>query len=230
VVEVQDAFFEGRYKTATELAARVLAQHPKEEDTYDMLLASHLALGQYEQVVSAAAQWVEACGVSLRQLLHALEAAYMLGNMDLVEDSAHKLCFLFESSKHDPVFVMGALLAAALATDFELPFPDCLAPADLLAGEVLREPLGWWLSGKLGRGYEFDLAGADEQTRDFYQCLRAMDGKSAEAVAALKDSQPVDATGLVARHLLYGAELRPNLLLSRVHPLFRKRLAEKSEG
>ncbi len=44
VVEVQDAFFEGRYKRAIELAARVLLQHPKEEDTYDMLLASHLAL------------------------------------------------------------------------------------------------------------------------------------------------------------------------------------------
>ncbi len=230
VTEVQDAFFEGRYRAAITMARGVLASHPREEDTYDMLLASLLALGEYAEVVSASASWVAVCGESLKQLLHCLEAAYMLGDVDLVEDMAHKLCFLFESSAHDSVFVMGALLAAALATDFELPFPDCLNAADLLAGDVLQEPVAWWLSAKLGRPYDYKIASADEQARDLYHCLRALDiATGEEDKAVLLQTPATDATGLVARHLICGAELRPNVPLSRVHPLFRKRLAEKRE-
>lgn len=151
VVELQDLYFEGRYRAAIELAGRIVARYTKEEDAFDILLASHLALQQYEDVIRCSVGWVAGCGESLKQLMHCLEAAYMLGNMDLVEDVAYKLCFLYESSSHDPVFASGALLAAALCVDFELSVPDCVELGDLLQGELLQEPLAWWLSCKTGR-------------------------------------------------------------------------------
>jgi hypothetical protein len=149
VTELQDCYFEGRYRAAILLAEKIVVAHPKEEDAYDILLASHLALEQYEDVIRSSVQWVAGCGESLKQLMHCLEAAYMLGNMDLVEDVAFKLCFLFESSDHDHVFASGALLAASLCVDFDLSIPDCVDLSALLQGELLQEPLAWWLSCKV---------------------------------------------------------------------------------
>jgi hypothetical protein len=95
VCDIQDAFFEGRYQTAIKLCKALLEQYDDEEDTYDMLLASHLgnrlvpsmrkgsflflARGEYEDVIVEAQIWVEKCGESLKQLVHLLEAAYMIG-------------------------------------------------------------------------------------------------------------------------------------------------------
>jgi hypothetical protein len=228
VVELQDMYFEGRYRASIEMATQIVGKYPKEEDAYDILLASHLALQQYDDVIRCSAQWVSVCGESLKQLLFCLEAAHMLGNMDLVEDTAYKLCFLFESSSHDHVFATGALLAASLCCDFELPIPDCIQLDDLLKGELLQEPLAWWLSCKTGRRYSFEEEKSDEQARDFYRCLRALeDGR--DAILELAQTAAVDSTGLVARHLLCGEPLSKNTMLTRVHPLFRKRLAEKNE-
>lgn len=228
IVELQDMYFEGRYRSSIELAEKILQTYTKEEDAYDILLASHLALMQYEDVLRCSGKWVAVCGESLKQLLFCLEAAYMLGNMDVVEDAAYKLCFLFESSSHDHVFAMGALLAAALCCDFDLPVPDCVDLNDLLKGELLQEPLAWWLSCKVGRRYAFQDERSDEQVRDFYRCLRALeDGR--DGVAELLQTVAIDSTGLVARHLLCGTPLSKNAMLTRVHPLFRKRLAEKNE-
>ncbi len=229
VVELQDLYFEGRYTAAIDLAEKIVGLYAKEEDAFDLLLASHLALQQHEKVLESSSRWAAQCGESLKQLMMCLEAAYMLGNMDVVEDTAYKLCFLFESSSHDHVFAMGALLAAALCVDFDMPVPDCVDLNDLLRGETLLEPLAWWLSCKIGKRYEFDVVKADEQTRDFYRCLRALEDRR-EGVAELMETAAIDSTGLVARHLLCGTPLSKNAMLTRVHPLFRKRFAEKNEG
>lgn len=229
VCRVQDAFFEGRYGECEGLALHVLRSWPRDEDVYDALLASLLAQERYGDVVERSVEWVRSCGESLRQLLHCLEAAYMLGDMEVVEEVAFKLCFLFESSGHDPVFAPGALLAAALSADFELPFPGCLAPDDLLRGDVLSEPVAWWLTRRLGRpAYAFD-AGGHEQAADLARCLRAFD-KGEDAAALLGPHAAVDATGLAARHLLLGAPLPSSFSRTRVHPLVRKRLAERDEA
>lgn len=42
VCDIQDAFFEGRYKTTIQKCKALLEKYDDEEDTYDMLLASHL--------------------------------------------------------------------------------------------------------------------------------------------------------------------------------------------
>jgi hypothetical protein len=69
---------------------------------------------------------------------------------------------------------------------------------------------------------------SDDQARDFYRCLRALeDGK--DAISELLQFAAVDSTGLIARHLLCGTPRTGNEMLTRVHPLFRKRLAEKNE-
>jgi hypothetical protein len=65
--------------------------------------------------------------------------------------------------------------------------------------------------------------GKDEQANDFQRCLMALEDPNVlkEAPAAL------DATGVAARHLLLQMPLSPKPHLSRVHPLFRKRLVNK---
>ena len=231
VTEVQDAFFEGRYRRAIDLAHAVLERYEGEEDTYDMLLASFLALGEYEDVIVSAQNWVAVCGESLRQLMHLLEAAYMIDQGALVEDASFKLCYLFESSQHDPVFAAGAVLGAALALDMGLPFPDCIDPKVLLGEEaVAREPLVWWLKRRLQSNEDLKYeCGKDDQANDFQKCLLALETheKDKDAVNVLLAGEPVDATGVAARHLFCGRDLVPNPALSRVHPLFRKRLIVK---
>ncbi len=120
VCDAQDAFFEGRYNDVIALAAQIHARDEAEEDTYDILLASHLALGQYSQVVAVSHKWVALCEESLKQLVYLVESAYMLGDAELVKDAAFKLAFLFESSDHDQVRrmandVVRVVLTGALA-------------------------------------------------------------------------------------------------------------------
>ena len=225
VTEVQDAFFEARYGTAIKLAETLLERFEEEEDTWDMLLASYQALGQYEDVIVSSEEWVGRCGESLRQLVHLVEAAYMLDATAQLEDASFKLCFLYESSEHDPVFAAGAVLGVALALDCGLPFPDCLEPCALLENtQVSREPLVWWVKQKLTNDAiaPKSVWSDDAQTADFEKCLFVLLNNGKDA-SLLRDCAPVDASGVVARHLWLNRPLIPLPHPSRIHPLFRKR-------
>jgi hypothetical protein len=232
VCEVQDAYFEGRYRDVIEIAARIHERDAKEEDTYDILLASYLALGDYEGVVNASRAWVSLCEESLKQLLYLVEAAYMLDDVDTVKDASFKLAFLYQSSERDQVFLSGALLGCALALDCGLEFPsDAVEVQALIEG---NEPLSFWLRLKLGEGDQkaptYDES-VNPQAADLVRCLLALHhfskGDSDEAARQLQGSA-VDATGLAARKLFaQKAELQP--VMSRVHPLFRKRLSSSAK-
>lgn len=93
----------------------------------------------------------------------------------------------------------------------------------------MRKRRGFRILAELFARYNYDGAKGDSQAADLFRCLRALED-GPEAVAALRENAAVDSTGLIARHLLCDAPLSSNVMLSRAHPLFRKRLAEKNEA
>lgn len=162
----------------------------------------------------------------MRQLVHAVEAAYMLESLPHVEDAAFRLCFLYASSEFDPVFASGALLGAALALDSGLPFPECLSVDELIPNdEVIQEPLAWFVRRKINACPVPFAECQDAQARDFQLCLQAL----VEGDVSILTGEPLDATGVVARHLLLKKELSPRPGLARVHPIFRRRLLAAME-
>lgn len=232
VCDVQDAYFEGRYNDVIRLGHELLEKFPEEEDTYDLLLASHLALGQYEDVLELSGKWVEACGESLKQLVLASEAAYMLQELALLEDAAYKLCFLFEGSGQDEVFVNGALQSVALALDSGISFPESTKAEELLKAASMEEPIAWWVARRLGHHDAKFIEGKDEQARDLQRCLEVLllEGEAQEqAKEKLKQSKAVDASGAGARTVFLGEPLPQHVPLCKIHPLFRRRLGEEEK-
>ena len=202
----------------------------KEEDTYDVLVASHLALEDYEEVLLSCQRWVDVCGNSLKQLQYTLEAAYMLEEKSILEDAAIRLCFLYDSSMNDPVFFNAALLACALVLDVDLPFPETMSKNDAVLNES-NDPLAFWIKSKLGEKMEEEKFESmrDEQAKDRLICLKALllferEKNEEKAKALFESDQAIDATGLIARYLFKVIEEKPDVPMSRVHPLFRKRM------
>lgn len=228
VCDVQDAYFEGRYRAVVELAAVIHAQAPAEEDTYDVLLAALVALGDYHGVREAASRWVSVCGESLKQLVLLAEAAYMLDDAETLDDVVYKLAHLFQASEFDPVFLPGALLGVALALDAGLAFPEGAVESAALLNAEPNEPMAYWLRLQLSDGPETPPAPVydqlhNAQAADLVRCLQALH-EPTRADELLRASEPVDATGVATRLLLCPGAPTRDFARSRVHPLVRKRL------
>jgi len=90
VCDLQDAYFEARYDECIELCNRVIGVKKKEEGAHEMLLACHLNLGHYNEVIKCGEHWVTTCGESLKQLNFTTEAAYMLEDQNVLKDCVFK--------------------------------------------------------------------------------------------------------------------------------------------
>ncbi len=111
-----------------------------------------------------------------------------------------------------------------------------MAAADLLEAASI-EPLAHWIRLRMAGDDGAAVAAValpaydanNQQAADFARCLHALylsqHGRAAEAKSLLEGAAAEDVTGIAARQLLCGVVPRAPLLMSRIHPLFRKRLA-----
>lgn len=115
--DAQDAFFDQKYEEAIRISEMVIKKKPKESSSYELLINCLLLKEDYDKVLEMLKTWKNFCGESTNYLYHLLKVAYMLEDIDLLEDVLGKFRFLLNKTKEVNMWLRGIVLGVAFCAD-----------------------------------------------------------------------------------------------------------------
>ena len=122
--DAQDAYFEQRYDEAIKLSETVVKKKPKESSSYELMINCYLLREEYEKISSILKRWKSYCGESTNNLYHTLKVAYMLEQIDDLEECLGKFSFLLKKTKEEDLWMRGILMGVAFCADLGFSVDD----------------------------------------------------------------------------------------------------------
>ena len=118
--DAQDAYFEQQYDRVIQLTEKVLEKRARDSSAHELMVNCFLIREDYERAFSQLEIWEKKCGETTSQLYHTLKAAYMLENIDKIEETLSKFMFLLRETEEEDMWLRGIVLGVAYCADLGL--------------------------------------------------------------------------------------------------------------